>query len=120
MQNADERINVVKSILDAWNKGNVDLIVTYFSEDIELRSTNLYRFFPDLKGVIKGKKLLHDYMSIVIPKMPELKFDNHNIEVKENSLLLTSVNAEGLISYIHYYFNDQNKVNLMLSDVSQS
>jgi ketosteroid isomerase-like protein len=67
-------VEFARRYYDAWNKRDINAIMTLYAEDVEFSSPYIAAlgFSPD--GVIHGKALLRFYFEKALERAPDLKF----------------------------------------------
>jgi hypothetical protein len=65
----------VKRWIEAWNKHDLQTVLSMYSEDIEFSSPKIKAVFPGRTiSKIKNRKDLKEYWSIALKKYPKLNF----------------------------------------------
>ncbi len=70
----------------AFNKQNVDDLLSLYDDNAEHFSPRLLKNHPDTKGLIKGKSAMRDWWQGAFDKMPTLRY--HPIEIREENDLV--------------------------------
>lgn len=114
--------SVVNKFVECWNDKNLSDCAIFLTENVELRSSNVYQMFPESNGVLKGKKTVLSYFNIILEKMPDFIIGkNIVVQTKEDSLLVNATTENGLLNYhVQYFFNADNKIYLIKSDLSET
>ena len=58
----------------AWNSHDLDVILTHYAEDVELRSPVAQRLLQG-DGTVRGKAALREYFELGLKAYPHLRFD---------------------------------------------
>jgi hypothetical protein len=58
----------------AWNSHDLEVILTHYAEDVELRSPVAQRLLQG-DGTVRGKAALRDYFELGLKAYPHLRFD---------------------------------------------
>jgi ketosteroid isomerase-like protein len=67
----------------AFNKQNVDDLLSLYDDKAEHFSPRLMKNYPETKGLIKGKSAMRDWWQGAFDKMPSLRY--HPIEIREEN-----------------------------------
>ena len=67
----------------AFNKQNVDDLLSLYDDDDEHFSPRLLKNHPETNGLIKGKAAMRDWWQEAFDKMPSLRY--HPIEIREEN-----------------------------------
>ena len=58
----------------AWNSHDLDVILTHYAEDVDLRSPVAQRLLQG-NGTVRGKAALREYFELGLKAYPHLRFD---------------------------------------------
>ena len=94
----------------AWNRHDLDEILTHYSEDFEMSSPVIRQLANEPSGTLQGKSAVRDYWARALAKFPELHFELLNIFVGAHSLVIHYRGHRGLAAEV-FFFNAQGKVN---------
>jgi len=72
----------------AWNAHDLDMILSHYTDDVELVSPNAVRLTGDSSGTVMGKAALRDYFSRALASQSDLRFALVRIYSGVNSLCL--------------------------------
>ena len=81
--------------LTAWNRHDVDAVLTHFHDDVIFTSPVAARVIPDSKGVVRGKAALREYWRAVLETMPDLHFEIIGVYHGESALVINYRNQSG-------------------------
>jgi hypothetical protein len=81
--------------LTAWNRHDVDAVLSHFHDDVVFTSPVAARVMPDSKGVVRGKAALREYWCAALKTMPDLHFDIVGIYQGESVLVINYRNQSG-------------------------
>lgn len=84
--------------LDAWNKHDVDLIMTHYSDAIEFCSPVVQKVLGDPKGVVIGIENLRNYFSKQLQKFSTLHFQLLDVFTSPQSIVLYYKINRGLLA----------------------
>ena len=102
-------------LVEDWNSKELDAFLDYFTDDVELISTNVQRFVNETNGQINGKETLRNYWIYTKDKFPYFKYKLNHVDFDDNKLILRFHNSidnsfsNGIIS-----FNSEIKIYKML------
>ena len=84
--------------LDAWNRHDVDAIMTHYADSIEFCSPVVQKVLGDPKGVVYGKDNLRDYFSRQLKKFSTLHFQLLDVFASPQSIVLYYKINRGLLA----------------------
>ncbi len=103
-----------KKWIKSWNSHDLDGILSYYSEDIEVTTPMIKRVLENETGTLKGKELVADYWKQLLIKMPDLYFELVSISEGVASLALCYKSAINKKTVEVMFFNDQGQVNRVI------
>jgi ketosteroid isomerase-like protein len=56
--------------LAAWNRHDIDAVLTHFHHDVVFTSPVAARLVPDTRGIVRGKAALREYWSAALKPCP--------------------------------------------------
>jgi hypothetical protein len=80
--------------VDAWNAHDLELILSYFSDDVAFSSPVATWIVPDSEGVIQGKAALRDYWREGLRRIPNLRFEIEGVYVGVEVLVINYRNQD--------------------------
>ncbi len=99
-----------------WNSQELNDFLDYFTEDVEIVSSNILRFVNDSNGSISGKNTLKNYWEFAREKFPYFKYKLHKVNFNGNELILTFYNSiDNTYSYGNLTFNEDMKIAKMMA-----
>lgn len=114
------RENLLKKIVAHWNAREFDAMGLYLSDDIELRSTNIIRLFPDSQGVIKGKQTVLDYMAIARDRIPNYVVEYKDIKLHNDTAIISTQTIDEKYNFhVQYFFRPSNEIYMIKSDLAE-
>ncbi len=94
-----------------WNTTDLNDFLDYFTEDIEIISTNIQRFISESGGKLNGKASLKAYWEYAREKFPYFKYKLAEVNFQDNKLILKFINdIDQTYSLGMLFFNDQMKI----------
>lgn len=101
--------------IEAWNSHDLDIILSHYSEDIEITTPMIKLALGEGDGSLKGKDAVADYWKRALDKMPDLHFELYDVTEGVNSVALyyKSVMEKKAIEVM--FFNEEDKVNKMIA-----
>jgi ketosteroid isomerase-like protein len=81
--------------LRAWNRHDVDAVLTHFHDDVVFTSPVAARVIPDSKGVVHGKAALREYWRAALETIPDLHFEIVGVYQGESVLVINYRNQSG-------------------------
>jgi ketosteroid isomerase-like protein len=83
--------------LTAWNRHDVDAVLTHFHDDVVFTSPVAAREVPESKGVVRGKAALREYWNVALKSMPDLHFEIVGVYQGESVLVINYRNQSGAL-----------------------
>jgi hypothetical protein len=74
--------------IDLWNDKSIEEYLTQYRDDVVLVSSMALRLFPDSRGTMTDKKVLHNYWSLVRQKFPNYRFKISSVSTFENKVVI--------------------------------
>ncbi len=91
----DEAWTLANHWVEAWNRHDLDLIMTHYEDAIELTSPTVAHLLGTSDGKIVGKTNLRAYFQRGLEAYPELHFHLEDVLWGVNSVLLYYKNQKG-------------------------
>lgn len=83
--------------LTAWNRHDVEAVLTHFHDDVVFTSPVAVRVVPESKGVVRGKAALREYWNVALKSMPDLHFEIIGVYQGESVLVINYRNQSGTL-----------------------
>jgi len=61
--------------VDAWNRHDLDAILSHYAEVVEFTSPFVVRLLDSPTGTVRGKAALRDYFARALAAYPDLRFE---------------------------------------------
>ena len=84
--------------IEAWNSHDLDRILAYYAEDVELTSPFVETVFGRGRRTVVGKAALRAYWRPIIAQYPDLHFVLHRAYAGVESVVLRYRSIQGLMS----------------------
>lgn len=84
---------LANEMIEKWNQKDLDTFLSYFTDDVQLISTNIQRFIHESNGIIVGKQTLRNYWEYTIEKFPYYEYQLKETSFEENRLMLKFYNS---------------------------
>lgn len=81
----------------AWNRHDVDAVLTHFHDDVVFTSPVAARVIPDSNGVVRGRAALREYWCAAVGTMPNLHFEIVGVYRGESVLVIHYRNQSGTL-----------------------
>jgi predicted ester cyclase len=91
----DEALNLANDWVTAWNRHDLDLIMTHYDDAIELTSPAAAQLLSISDGKVVGKANVRAYFQRGLEAYPELHFRLENVLWGVNSVVLYYTNQKG-------------------------
>jgi ketosteroid isomerase-like protein len=69
-----EPVPFAKEWIDAWNRRDVEQVLTHYADDVVFTSPTAARVVPESLGVVRGKDALRSYWVRALEGHPDLEF----------------------------------------------
>ncbi|AJW63778.1 SnoaL-like domain protein [Elizabethkingia miricola] len=104
-----------KTWIEAWNSHDLDVILSHYSEDIEITTPMIKMALGEGDGSLKGKDAVADYWKRALDKMPDLHFVLYDVTEGVNSVALYYKSVMDKKAVEVMFFNEEGKVNKMFA-----
>eukprot|EP01102_Stenamoeba_stenopodia_P016760 TRINITY_DN588_c0_g1_i2.p2 TRINITY_DN588_c0_g1~~TRINITY_DN588_c0_g1_i2.p2 ORF type:complete len:126 (+),score=21.99 TRINITY_DN588_c0_g1_i2:250-627(+) len=84
-----EYVEIAHKWLDAWNRHDLDAIMTHYSDEVIFASPFVKSLLDNEQGTIVGKDALRKYFETALRNFPDLHFTLDNVMTGANSLVVT-------------------------------
>ncbi|MDX8566990.1 nuclear transport factor 2 family protein [Elizabethkingia sp. HX XZB] len=101
--------------IEAWNSHDLDVILSHYSEDIEITTPMIKMALGEDGGSLKGKDAVADYWRRALDKMPDLHFELYDVTEGVNSVALYYKSVMDKKAVEVMFFNEEGKVNKMFA-----
>ncbi|STX52154.1 SnoaL-like domain [Legionella busanensis] len=95
--------------LDAWNKHDVDLIMTHYADAIEFCSPVVQKVLGDERGIVQGKDNLRDYFTKQLKKFSTLHFQLLDVFTSPKTIVIYYKINRGLLASEVMLLDDKMK-----------
>jgi len=102
----------------SWNSHDLDLILSHYSDDIEVITPMIKMAAGIDSGTLKGKEAVAGYWSKALSKIPDLHFELIAVTECINSVALYYKSIMGKMCIEVMFFNDEHKVCKMFAHYS--
>jgi hypothetical protein len=102
-------IQFAKEWIDAWNRHDLDLILSHYAEGFEMSSPVICRIANEPSGKLKGKEAVGDYWRKALEMIPNLHFELVNILTGVESIVIYYKGHQGLAAEV-FWFNGAGKI----------
>lgn len=101
----------------AWNRHDLDRILTHYSDDFTMSSPYIVTIAGESSGTLKGKTAVRAYWEKALAQLPDLHFKLVDILVGTDSLALYYMGVRGLAAEV-FHFDEQRHVTRALAHYS--
>ncbi len=99
-----------KDWIDAWNRHDLDSILSHYAEDVEFTSPFVEKLMGEASGTIKGKIKLRAYFRKGLDAYPDLKFELLNILTGVKSLTLYYRSVKGMLAAEVMFLDSEGRI----------
>ena len=100
--------------IEAWNKHDLDAILSHYSDDVEFVSPFVVRVLGEPSGTVRGSEALRDYVSRGLLRFPDLHFDLGRALPGINSVTLYYKSVNDLQAAEVMELNEEGKIRRVL------
>lgn len=98
MISSEKAVQIAKDWIDAWNRHDLDSILSHYAEDVEFISPFAVKLMGEAAGTVKGKNKLREYFKKGLEAYPDLNFERLNILTGVKSLTLYYKSVKGMLA----------------------
>ena len=95
--------------LEAWNRHDVDSIVSHYDDSIEFCSPIVQMVLEKEDGVVRGREDLRDYFSKQLARFPTLQFQLLDVFASPQTVVLYYKINRGLLAAEVMHLNSEMK-----------
>jgi predicted ester cyclase len=106
----DEILNLANDWVAAWNRHDLDAIMSHYDDAVELTSPVAAQLLGLPDGKVIGKANLRSYFQRGLQAFPELRFDLENVLAGLNSVVLYYKNQKGTYTAEYMELSPAGKV----------
>ncbi|MFH6998565.1 nuclear transport factor 2 family protein [Flavobacterium sp. FlaQc-57] len=101
--------------IESWNSHDLELIMSHYTEDIEI-STPMLKLTTGIENdSLKGKQAVANYWEKALAKFPDLHFELVDVTQGVSSVALYYKSVMGKRAVEVMFFNDEHLVNKMIT-----
>lgn len=105
--------------ITAWNKHDLDLIMSHYTDDIQFTSPFITKINNDPLGTIHNKVDLQLYFQRALNLYPNLHFELNKILVSVNSIIVYYTSVNNLLAAEFMQINEDGKVYKVFAHYTQ-
>ncbi len=98
MISPEKTARIAKDWIDAWNRHDLDSILSHYAEEVEFTSPFAVRLMGEPSGTIKGKDRLREYFDKGLKAYPDLKFELLKVFTGVGSLTIYYRSVKGMLA----------------------
>lgn len=100
--------------IDAWNRRDLDAILTHYAEDVEVCSPKVVERLGTPSGLLRGKNRLREYFAIGLQK-PDLHFELMDVLVGVNAMTVVYRRENGAMVADCSELDEQGRIKRMIA-----
>lgn len=101
--------------IEAWNSHDLDLIMSHYTEDVQVTTPMIKVAMGIDDGTVRGKEEVRQYWGAALQKVPDLHFVLVEATQSVDSIALYYKSVMGKMAIETMFFNDQGKVNRVIA-----
>ena len=106
----EKATQIAKEWIDAWNRHDLDSILSHYGENMEFTSPFVEKLMGEASGTISGKEKLGEYFKKGLEAYPSLNFELLNILAGVKSLTLYYSSVQGMLAAEVMFLNSEGKI----------
>jgi len=87
--------NIARFWIDAWNERDLDRLLEFYDDKVEISSTGILTLGINDEGIVKGKTKFRAYCARVLEALPDLHFELMDVSASPDSLIIRYINDRG-------------------------
>ena len=87
-----------ESWIDAWNRHDLDAVLSHYAEDFEFSSPLIVDIAGESGGCLKGKTAVRAYWTKGLERIPELRFELHDVLTGIDRIILYYRGYRGMVA----------------------
>jgi hypothetical protein len=108
--NLDEAKYFAEHWVAAWNKHDIDAVLTHYTDDFCMTTPMIQRVLNIESGSLKGKKAVGDYWKAALQKVPDLRFSIIEVTCGIDSVSIYYNAIMGKKAIETFFFDKKGKV----------
>ncbi|MBB34838.1 MAG: hypothetical protein CME88_01515 [Hirschia sp.] len=110
MLTRDDAENFSRRWAQAWNDRDLDMILTFYSEDVVFHSPRIMDVLDSDTPYLTGKSALNNYWSLALDDAREIFFEIDDIFISSDGLTLTYANHRSQQVAETFIFDEDGKI----------
>ena len=90
----------------AWNSHDLDRILSHYAEDFVMSSPYIAAIAGEASGTLRGKAQVRAYWAAALARMPELRFELHQVLLGIDSVTLYYRGVRGMAAELCFFDGD--------------
>lgn len=112
-------LRLAEEWVDAWNRHDLELILSHYAEDVEFTSPFVRRVLGANDATLHGVGALRDYFGRALSVFPDLRFELYQVLEGAESVVLYYRSVRGLFAAETMELNREGKVRRVLAHYSE-
>ena len=96
--------------LDAWNRHDLDAILSHYADNVEFTSPFVARLTNDASGTLYGKEALRTYFAKALSAYPDLHFELFHVLTGKGSLVIYYRSVNNLLAAEAMTLNEDGQI----------
>jgi uncharacterized cupin superfamily protein len=109
MMEADFARRFAKDWIDAWNRHDLDAVLSHYADDFEFSSPLIVEIAGERSGTLKGKAAIRQYWAKGLERIPDLHFELVDVLLGIGSVTLYYRGHRGMVAE-SFVFNGEGRV----------
>ena len=97
MMNEEDARAFADAWVAAWNRHDLDAIMTHYAKGVTLTSPLVVRRYGHADGTLRGRKRLREYFEIGLRQVPELRFELRQVLTGPSGLAIVYARENGAL-----------------------
>jgi len=110
MTHNEQVLRFAQGWIDAWNSHDIDRILEFYADDLELTTPYAVSLLNIPTGTIKGKDTIRNFMQKALRLLPQLRYELIEVLSSVNSISIYHNSILGKRSVEVLFFNGNGKI----------
>jgi ketosteroid isomerase-like protein len=115
MKNKIDTRKFATAWINSWNSNDLDIILSHYSDDVEITSPMIKLAAGIDAGHLRGKDRVADYWEKALKKIPDLHFELIDIAEGVDSIALYYKSVMNKKTVEVMFFNEEGEVNKVIA-----
>jgi len=110
MLNKEDAEAIAWNWIDAWNRHDLESIMSHYAEDVEFTSPFIIKLTGNSTGTLKGREMLRAYFKKALDTYSDLRFEFLKVFGGVNSMVIHYRSIKNLLASETIVLNDNGQI----------